>query len=108
MSLSNIQAKLKYLRDNYERDKCVQDEYGQYYCTTDEFAEDEEILSERNGITVTLRFESRLPFKKLLSRRKAADYPLLFLQWQQNRINANDDNYTFDRQQLEAGISFHF
>ncbi len=98
LPLSNIQLKIDYRRDDYERAN------AQNNNTQDE----EDTLSTREGRTVSLRFESKFPFKALLGKRPTKSYPTLYAQWQNKSIEANDANYTYDRQQVQAGILFHF
>ncbi|OUS27368.1 hypothetical protein A9Q99_15315 [Gammaproteobacteria bacterium 45_16_T64] len=98
MSLSNLQAKVKYQEDGYKRDSQV----------LNNNVVEEERLSERKGTTASLRFETRLPFKMLLSKRKAKKYPTTFVQLTRYQFDADDENYTYDRQQIEAGVFFHF
>lgn len=97
-SLSSLQAKIDYRKDDYERDSSK----------TSSSPDEEERLSERKGSTLSLRFESRLPFKHLLSKRRAKAYPTAFVQWENTNIDANDENYTYDRQRVTAGVFFHF
>ena len=98
LPLSNIQIKYNYHKDDYERAEAQKNN-----------AQDEEdTLSRKEGRTVSLRFESKLPFKMLLGKRPTKSYPTLYAQWQNKNTEANDENYTYDRQQIQAGILFHF
>jgi len=98
LPLSNIQLKFDYRKDDYERADAQNNNQQ----------DEGDTLSKKETRSVSLRFESQLPFKMLLGKRPTKSYPTLYALWQNKSIEANDANYTYDRQQIQAGILFHF
>lgn len=98
LPLSNVQIKLHFRKDDYNRGDAQ----------NNNLQDEEDTLSTREGRTVSIRFDSKLPFKYLLGKRPIKSYPTLYTLWQNKSIEANDINYTYDRQQIQAGILFHF
>ena len=98
LPLSNFQTQISYYTDGYQRIGNLDDDV-----TT------EERFTDREGLKLGLRFESKLPFKALLGKRSKNAYPAIFIQWERKNVETNSDtNYTYDRQQIQAGILFHF
>ncbi len=98
LPLSNLQTQISYNNDGYKRAE-----------TLSEGVSTEERFTDRKGLKLGLRFESKLPFKALLGKRSKNAYPTTFIQWEKKDVETNSDaNYTYDRQQIQAGILFHF
>ena len=98
LPLSNFQTQVSYYKDGYQR-----------IGNLDEDITTEERFTDRKGLKLGLRFESKLPFKALLGKRSKNAYPAIFIQWEKKDVETNSDaNYTYDRQQIQAGILFHF